>query len=146
MLDFVRGRVVSEAHQPEPGAGDGAERRRFARVNVELVVALSYPTMGDVIQCKTLDISEGGVFIATRRVRPEGTKVKLALEIGEHTLELSGIVVRVVEPGSGGASGMGVLFKDVRPGAKMLLSSLVAKNIATYESVKTPPRKHRRTR
>lgn len=137
--------MVSEAHQPEEGAVDGAERRQFARVNVELVVALSYPTMADVVHCRTLDISEGGVFIATRRVRPEGTKVKLALEIGEHTLELSGIVVRAVEPGSTGPSGMGVLFRDVRPGAKMLISALIAENIAIYKSVKTPGRKRRHT-
>lgn len=136
--------MASEAETRDEGDPGGADRRKFARINVELVVALSYPTLGDVIECKTLDVSEGGAFLSTRRVRPEGTQVKLALKVAEHELALAGVVVRVVEPGGSAPAGMGILFKDLRPGAKMLLSALLAQNVVTYRSVKTPPRSRSR--
>jgi molecular chaperone DnaK len=122
---------VEVAGVPAPVERTGSERREFARVPVELVVSMRFESLAEVVECKTLDLSRGGVFIGTRSPRPEGTKVRLDLQIGERRMNLAGVVVRSVEPSAlGGASGMGVMFTELTAGQTMLLEAVIAQGEA----------------
>ena len=58
-------------------AATGAEKRRFARAEVALLV--EYQDADDLIGDYTDNLSSGGTFVATNRELAEGTRVRLAL-------------------------------------------------------------------
>ena len=135
IADLLRGKA-SEGAEGQPAHGGipvqiertGSERREFARVPVDLVVSMRFESLSEVLECRTLDISAGGVFIVTRSPRAEGTKVRLDLQVAERRLNLDGVVVRAIEAEELGHSpGMGVMFGQLTAGQKMLLEALVAK-------------------
>ena len=55
----------------------GAEKRRFARAEVTLLV--DYQDADDLVGDYTDNLSSGGTFVATSRALPIGTRVRLAL-------------------------------------------------------------------
>jgi uncharacterized protein (TIGR02266 family) len=90
-----------------------ADRRAFPRMKLDLAVKLQFASLDDVVESRTVDISRGGVFLRMTQPRPEGTKVRLDIEVGGEPVTISGIVVRTVRPGEGsGPPGIGVLFTD----------------------------------
>ncbi len=81
-------------------------RRRKARVSSRFSVI--YPYRGDYIEARVADISEGGMFIETKRPLPVGEKVELFTNYDVITRGvLKGRVVHT------GESGMGVSFLDL---------------------------------
>jgi hypothetical protein len=69
-----------------------SERRRNARVNVDIPVTLQNPTLGDTMKVTTIDISEGGMAVRLpKRRRPSGRwQVSFQLPGTPRALEVPG--------------------------------------------------------
>ncbi len=79
-----------------------------------LNVVLRFPSVAAAVRSETVDLSEGGMFIRMANPRPEGTPIRIQLELGLQRVEIGGIVVRAVRPGGDEPSGIAVLFTDLR--------------------------------
>ena len=119
------------------GAGDlppdietSIERRRAPRS--QLVVRVRYATVDALFSEFTRNINEGGLFIATDRPAPEGTRVNLEFELpgGVGTIRASGRVAWVQsgeKPGPVGRPGMGVEFEDLDHDARERINDFIRK-------------------
>jgi uncharacterized protein (TIGR02266 family) len=111
-------------------------KRRASRLEHELPVA--YRSVGSFLTDWATNISQGGMFINSRKPLPVGTGVRILLQLPslEFPLGLSGKVTRVVEPGSGKGSvpGMGIEFTDVDPSRRAQLESIVTRLQRDLES------------
>ncbi|MCP4676539.1 MAG: hypothetical protein GY854_13695, partial [Deltaproteobacteria bacterium] len=93
------------------------ERRQHPRAEASLQV--SYKSVAALVQAYSSDISEGGLYLATRKLMPVGTVIALNIALPDEGPELEAIarVVRVQnekEAASGGRQrGMGMEFLDV---------------------------------
>ena len=107
----------------------GEERRAHVRVAVELRVAVRFDTIEDVLRSHTVDLSEAGVFIATTSPRAVGTRVRIAMTVGEQAVDLPGEVVRCLPPAkaSGAMPGMGVRFEALSDEAQALVDEICAR-------------------
>jgi molecular chaperone DnaK len=126
-------RPTGMAGQGVQGAGagpSGQDRRRFPRIQLALTVELRFPTAEAALESRTVDISEGGVFIRMRQPRPEGTAIQLRLHVGGRVLEIGGVVVRCVRPDEGEPPGIGVLFTELRPDDAAFMKSLVSERLS----------------
>ena len=106
----------------------GKESRRTVRVPIALRIAVRFDTINDVLNCRTLDVSRGGMFIRTRAPRPVGTRVSMRLTVADRDLPLTGKVIHSVslhDP-SGLDPGMGVRFDDLPPAVESALDELIA--------------------
>ena len=67
-----------------------SERRRNARVLVEIPVAMQNPTLGDSMKVTTIDVSEGGMAVRLpKRRRPSGCwQISFSLPGSDRVLEL----------------------------------------------------------
>lgn len=109
----------------------GQDRRRFPRVQLALTVRLRFASAEAAYDSRTVDISEGGVFIRMENPRPEGTVIRLQLHVGSRQLEIGGVVVRCVRPGEGSSCGIGVLFTEIRPEDQSFVQQLVDERLST---------------
>jgi type IV pilus assembly protein PilZ len=80
------------------------ERRQSPRVPVTL--ELSYFSEGQLARDLVTDLSEGGLFVRTRRPLPIGTEVELQLELPAGVTRAKGRVVWL----RGADDGMGIAF------------------------------------
>lgn len=105
------------------------ERRGEVRVPIELRVAMKFESVDDVLQSRTVNISEGGMFIATRQPRPEGTRVRIELEVALRHTSLSGVVVHRVTQAHAGREppGMGVQFVNLSDDARDFVAEILAR-------------------
>ena len=120
----------------EPGGG-GSDRRRWPRVALSAYVSLSSPSVQDLVDGPLHDISLGGLFIRTSRVRPIGTEVTLLIRVPTESLELEtrGIVVRSVSAEesllTGRLPGMGVVFTGLDDAARESIERLIQAALGT---------------
>jgi c-di-GMP-binding flagellar brake protein YcgR len=72
------------------------ERRRVQRVKVQCKVSVE--SEEGRLDCETLDVSMGGMFVRTKRILPVGSavNVEMALPSAAQTIRASARVVRVV--------------------------------------------------
>ncbi|MBH24747.1 MAG: hypothetical protein CMH57_09910 [Myxococcales bacterium] len=94
-------------------APESAETRQHTRIGVELEVTLE--SESNFYAGFSMNISEGGLFIATYDVQPVGSEIKISLALGddEPPITAYGLVrwVREYNPASPDTSpGMGVQF------------------------------------
>lgn len=106
-----------------------SERRRFPRVELALTVGLRFASAEAACDCRTVDISEGGVFIRMDRPRPEGTSIRIQLQVGDRVLSIGGVVVRSIRPGEGSAPGIGVLFTELSPEDRSFVQQMVSERL-----------------
>lgn len=99
--------------------------RRFPRIQLAAAVRLRFPSAEAAVESSTVDISEGGVFIRMSNPRPEGTTIRLQLELGDDRLDIGGVVVRSIRPGEGEPTGVGVLFTEISPSDLAYVQRLV---------------------
>ncbi len=103
------------------------DKRRASRLQHELPVA--YRTVGSFLSDWATNISQGGMFINTRRPLPVGSEVSILIQLPatEFPVKLSGKVTRVCPAGgdSGQAPGMGIQFTDVDEPRREQLESFV---------------------
>jgi uncharacterized protein (TIGR02266 family) len=106
-----------------------SNNRANERIDVSLEVTLSGPHT--FFSGFTMDISKGGLFIATHRVFPIGTEFLLKLAIAGNDLEILTEVVWVRNVNnydiSGEPPGMGLKFIDIDDKALEVISKFVLK-------------------
>jgi len=107
-----------------------ADNQRVSkRLDVELEVTLSGPHT--FFSGFTMDISEGGVFIATHQIFPIGTEFRINLFIGKEKLEIDSQVVWVRGEDSaiisGEEPGMGLKFTVLDERAVSIISEFIKK-------------------
>lgn len=106
-----------------------SNQRTAKRVDVELEVTLSGPHM--FFSGFTMDISEGGVFVATHQLFPIGTEFRIILFVGKAKLEIESLVVWVRSQASatisGEEPGMGLRFLSLDQRALLVISEFIKK-------------------
>lgn len=111
------------------GDGDGADKRRFARTALSLLVQYRFNTFEDFLAEYSVNLSAGGIFIRTDQPKDEGSIIYLqfSLKDGSRLIEGMGRVVRVNPPGTPGrVAGMGIEFLNFDPDSTALIEEIVA--------------------
>lgn len=111
--------------ETEPCEAAHHPMRRFPRIALALTVRLNFRSRDAALDSRTVDISEGGVFIRMKEPRPEGTSIRLEMHLGAQRIEIGGVVVRCVRPQDEGPTGIGVLFTEIDDDDRAALQSLV---------------------
>jgi len=112
-----------------------ADRRRYPRVPLSLLIQYRFDTLEDFLSEYSTDISIGGMFIRTDKPKDEGTLVYLQfyLRDGAKLIEGLGRVVRVNPAESAGdetAAGMGIEFVNFDEESMELIRQIVERNMA----------------
>jgi len=143
--------VTNKAPDPPDSSPDGADARQHPRARARIKVEYQYGTTTGVGH--TTDISEGGIFLSSRRLAAPGTRVYLRMYLpGEDVddpLKVIGEVVRVVRPaaipsGSHGGrepeskAGMGIQYEVAYARTRETLGGFVGR-LLTGPSEKPPP-------
>lgn len=121
------------------------DKRSDARVPVELELRLAYGSMDDFIECYSLNVSRGGIFVRTRDPIPPGTEVLLdvALESGDHVIRGRGVVRWTTPPSAPGEPhrdpGMGIKFTELSRDSRALVDLVVATQGGTDARSDEPP-------
>jgi uncharacterized protein (TIGR02266 family) len=114
--------------QPE-SAGDadgwlGAERREFIRLPTHIRIQFAEPAEAEPRIAR--DISQGGLFIATRRPLGVGSEVRLQIEKPDSVIEVRGMVAWVqTEASPERPAGMGIRFGKLRLDQRRAITRLV---------------------
>jgi uncharacterized protein (TIGR02266 family) len=114
-------------HDEMPPA-QGAERRTKARVPIETEVSLESDSQ--FFTGLTGNLSSGGVFVATYKPLPVGSRVVMKLTLPDGELQAKGTVRWSRDASSGAAPGVGVAFDDLEPAA--------AERIAKFCELRAP--------
>jgi uncharacterized protein (TIGR02266 family) len=105
----------------------GQNRRRAVRLQHELPVA--YRSVGSFITDWATNISQGGLFINTRKPLPVGTMVKLIIQLPGtgFPFDIAGRVTRIAEWDNrvNVAPGMAIEFTDIDGGKLERIQSFV---------------------
>ena len=112
----------------EPKAIPHDDRRATERVSLEVEVSLT--SQSNFYTGFTSDISEGGVFIATRETVPVGTKLSFDLKLGSGNVSVTGLVRWVREYSSlteDVPPGVGVQFVDLHPKVAQVINGFISK-------------------
>lgn len=106
-----------------------SDNRTKVRIYVEFEVTLTGPH--SFFTSFTMDISEGGVFVATHQIFPIGTEFRLKLIIGEESLDIDSKViwVRGIDGAkvSGQEPGMGLSFINLDDHSLAVISTFIKK-------------------
>jgi uncharacterized protein (TIGR02266 family) len=106
-----------------------ANKRRAARLHHEIPVA--YRSVGSFLSDWATNISQGGLFINTRKPLAVGTAVKILVQLpgASFPFELAGRVTRVTEFDNRAnmVPGMGVEFTDVDDSKRRDIEAFVAR-------------------
>jgi type IV pilus assembly protein PilZ len=104
-------------------------KRRAPRLHHEIPVA--YRSVGSFLSDWATNISQGGLFINTRKPLPVGTSVKILVHLpgASFPFELAGRVTRVTEFDNHAnmVPGMGVEFTEVDESKRRDIEALVAR-------------------
>ncbi|HSW59463.1 MAG TPA: PilZ domain-containing protein [bacterium] len=104
-------------------------QRTAQRIDVEIEVTLTGPHT--FFGGFTMDISEGGVFVATHQIFPIGTKFRMILFLGKEKLEIDSLVVWVRGEDSsmisGEEPGMGLKFIKLDERSYAVISEFIKK-------------------
>jgi molecular chaperone DnaK len=103
-------------------------------------IRLPYATEDEFIEKYGTNVARGGMFVATRAIKPEGTALafELILAGGERLLRGEGVVVKAqIDPG-GTRSGMTVQFVKLDGPSKALVDRVVSRR-SPNESPTAPP-------
>ena len=104
-------------------------QRTAQRIDVEIEVTLTGPHT--FFSGLTMDISEGGVFVATHQIFPIGTEFRMILFLGKEKLEIDSLVVWVRGEDSamisGEEPGMGLKFIKLDSRSLAVISEFLKK-------------------
>ncbi|QSQ23829.1 TIGR02266 family protein [Pyxidicoccus parkwayensis] len=112
-----------------------------------LRIRLPYTTEDEFIEKYGSNVARGGVFVATRALKPEGTGLafEFVLADGTRLLRGEGVVVKAQVDAGGGRAGMTVRFVKLDASSKALIDRLVARRSGAVEPARrvtvpaTPP-------
>ncbi len=106
------GLVAAHEASSDGSAGTKSDRRGTDRVMLE--VDVGFVTESNFYAGLSMDVSAGGVFVATYQARPAGTPVVLSFLLPDgHAVTTPGVVRWVRESAGDGSPGMGVAFADL---------------------------------
>jgi uncharacterized protein (TIGR02266 family) len=107
---------------PDPAAA--VAPLRSLRVPTHLKVSCAHGSDCDLTEAQNL--SEGGLFLATRRPLAPGTPVHLEIQSEDGSVEVEGVVTWVREAQNpGGEAGMGIRFENLPPEIEERIAGLV---------------------
>ncbi|MBL8952553.1 MAG: TIGR02266 family protein, partial [Myxococcaceae bacterium] len=97
-------------------------------MKVPLRIRLPFATEAEFIERYGANVERGGIFIATRGPKPEGTEIsfELVLSNGERLMRGEGVVQTVRQEEAAGRSGMVVRFVRLEPRTKALIDRICA--------------------
>ncbi|MGE5232518.1 MAG: TIGR02266 family protein, partial [Acidobacteriota bacterium] len=100
---------------------------------IDAEVLLEFENFGGFIREVSANISNGGMFIKTRYLKPIGTVVHFQFRLADH-MELirgTGTVVwtRWRDQGPGAPAGMGIQFLDVDEPSQLLIAAIVEQHL-----------------
>ncbi len=100
-----------------------------------LRIRLPYTTEEEFIDKYGSNVARGGVFVATRALKPEGTGLafEFVLADGTRLLRGEGVVVKAQVDAGGGRSGMTVRFVKLDAASKALIDRVVARRSGAME-------------
>jgi uncharacterized protein (TIGR02266 family) len=99
-----------------------SNQRQHPRVTVNQ----EFDTIDDFVSEYVSDISEGGVFIRSKKPLPVGTEVNLQFSILTEDFEMIEGIGRVVRVDNRpGREGMGVTFEKLTDESKVLVESII---------------------
>ena len=101
------------------------ERRQHTRA--EVAIKISYTSLDRFFNDYALNISLGGIFIATDKPLPIGTRLKIFFSLPHvpQAITTTGEVVRVSDGSDGELKGMGIRFADLSQQAKEIIDQVV---------------------
>jgi uncharacterized protein (TIGR02266 family) len=112
-------------------------------MKVPLRIRLPFATEAEFIERYGANVERGGIFIATRAPKPEGTEIsfELVLKEGERLMRGEGVVQQVREGDAPGKGGMLVRFVRLEPRTKALIDRICAERdgVTAPEPLPTPP-------
>jgi len=112
--------------EPEEQRGSvRIERRNSARS--DLSVHVEYRTVDQLFSDFARNINEGGLFVGTEHLHPEGTRVSLEFELpgGDSPVRVTGVVVRLSDGSRGEPPGMGIAFEELASADRLHINELV---------------------
>lgn len=100
-----------------------------------LRIRLPYTTEEEFIDKYGSNVARGGVFVATRAMKPEGTGLafEFVLADGTRLLRGEGVVVKAQVDAVGGRTGMTVRFVKLDAASKALIDRVVSKRTGNVE-------------
>lgn len=100
-----------------------------------LRIRLPYTTEEEFIDKYGSNVARGGVFVATRAMKPEGTGLafEFVLADGTRLLRGEGVVVKSQVDATGGRTGMTVRFVKLDAASKALIDRVVARRTGSVE-------------
>jgi uncharacterized protein (TIGR02266 family) len=115
----------------KPGT-DGAIADKQASLRVPYRVRVAFESVGELRQSLMLNISRGGVFLATPKPLAIGTRLLLRLQIGDgRTIELGGEVASINTGADmrSEAEGMGICFASLTDEQQKIVNELYGRAI-----------------
>ncbi len=112
-------------------------------MKVPLRIRLPFATEAEFIERYGQNVERGGIFIATRAPKPEGTEIsfEIVLSNGERLMRGEGVVQQVRQEEGPGKTGMVVRFIRLEPRTKALIDRIAAARdgVVAPEPVPAPP-------
>ncbi|HEX9296502.1 MAG TPA: TIGR02266 family protein [Polyangiaceae bacterium] len=114
------------------------QRRKQPRFSVDLSITLRSDSK--LWAASAHNVSEGGVFVATRELKPIGAELDLTLRLPppQGAVAIRGVVRWIGENASDHEVplGMGIEFEELTPDSRRALRSFLAMNHRPYDSVR----------
>lgn len=126
--EFREATILSVA--PMPDAGHRREHSRFA-VDLDVTVGSDHNFYAGFAE----NLSAGGVFIATHKLKPVGSQIELTINLPEGVqIRATGQVrwIRVFNERSDTPPGMGVRFDELAPASVELIQSFLSQRDALF--------------
>lgn len=117
---------------------EGSERRREPRYSVK--VSVTFDSEHNFYTGLTQDLSGSGLFVATPHICPIGTRIAVTLTLPTATTpvqvltEVRWLRTRDV-PGGGGKAGLGLMFVQMTPEAKVAVKAFLARRESIFFDV-----------
>ena len=123
--DSVRSEATIRSMAPESESGRRREHDRFA-VDLDVTIGSDHNFYAGFAE----NLSAGGVFIATHKLKPVGSKIELTITLPDCApFQAHGEVrwIRVFNEQSDTPPGMGVKFEDLDPSAVQAIQNFLAR-------------------
>jgi len=120
-----RGEATIHSMAPLADAGHRREHSRFS-VDLDVTVGSDHNFYAGFAE----NLSAGGVFIATHKLKPVGSKIELCINLPDSAqIRVEGQVrwIRVFNEQSDTPPGMGVRFNDLAPASVALIQSFLSR-------------------
>jgi uncharacterized protein (TIGR02266 family) len=132
MAGFPRAPAPTGRHR-RPSGFDGSERRAQGDKRVFIEVEIGLTTESHIYTGLSLDVSTGGVFVATYEAAPPGTAVMLYFVLPDgHVVNAEGVVRWTRAQSSDSPPGMGVAFGRISDESLAHIASFCASRPPLY--------------